>query len=292
MLSELTTASLPASSKRFADGGQWRVELPTIEGPAALAAALAEADRRGVPVHRVSQGSGIGLLTDDELREMLERGAQAGVEVCLFHARAAWDVGVQASSSGGRVAAGALRGPDQLRHAVQDIEHGCALGLRSVLVSDLGLLATLARMRSDGALPADLILKVSAALPVANPATARVLEELGADTLNLVTDLSLATIAAIRAAVDVPLDVYVEAPDDFGGAIRHHEVPELVRLAAPIYLKYGVRNHQLLYPSGGQLEELAIKLAVERVRRAQISLGYLARHLPDAVMSPLAKVAA
>lgn len=273
----LPTAALPDSSKRFADGAPWRVEIPSVEGPAALAAVLAEAERRAVPVHRVSQGSGIGLLTDDEIREMVRLGSEAGVEVCLFHARAAWDVGVQAPSSGGRVAAGAVRGADRLRYAVREVEHGCELGVRSVLVSDLGLLATLARMRAAGALPSDLILKVSAALPVANEETARVLEDLGADTLNLVVDLPLAAIAAIRQAVDVPVDVYVEAPDDFGGVIRHPEVPELVRLAAPVYLKYGVRNHAPLYPSGGQLEDLAVRLAAERVRRAQISLGYLAR---------------
>jgi hypothetical protein len=283
-----STAHLASSSKRFADGGQWRVEIPSVEGPAVLRAVLDEAARRTVPVHRASQGGGIGLLTDDEIGEMLELGSRAGVEVCLFHARAAWDTGVQATSSGGRVAAGALRGPDQLRFAVDDIERGCALGLRSVLVSDVGLLSTLGRMRAAGSLPQDLVLKVSAALPVANPETARVLVQLGADTLNLVVDLPLDAIAAIRQAVDVPVDVYVEAPDDFGGVIRHHEVPELVRLAAPVYLKFGVRNHPPLYPSGAHLEDQAVRLGRERVRRAQISLDLLRRQVPDAVMSPIA----
>ena len=49
---------------------------------------------------------------------------------------------------------------------------------------------------------------MSVMLAIANPATARVLEELGASTLNVTPDLSLAQIAAIRAAVDVRSDVY------------------------------------------------------------------------------------
>ena len=43
---------------------------------------------------------------------------------------------------------------------------------------------------------------MSVMVAIANPATARVLEQLGASTLNVAPDLSLAQIAAIRAAVD------------------------------------------------------------------------------------------
>lgn len=68
---------------------------------------------------------------------------------------------------------------------------------------------------------------------MANRATARVLEDLGATTLNLPVDLSLAQIAAIRQAVDCPLDVYVEGTDDYGSPVRYYEIPELVRLAGP-----------------------------------------------------------
>ena len=50
-------------------------------------------------------------------------------------------------------------------------------------------------------------------------------ERLGASTINLPTDLTLPQIAAIRAAVDMPLDVYVEAPDTVGGFVRLHEIP-------------------------------------------------------------------
>ncbi|GDY29620.1 hypothetical protein GTS_12530 [Gandjariella thermophila] len=44
----------PTSTKRFPDGAQFRVEIPSVEGPEALDAVLDEADARGVLVHRVS----------------------------------------------------------------------------------------------------------------------------------------------------------------------------------------------------------------------------------------------
>jgi hypothetical protein len=36
-------------------------------------------------------------------------------------------------------------------------------------------------------------------------------------------------LAAIRAAIDAPIDLYVEAPDNIGGFIRHYEVPDFIR---------------------------------------------------------------
>lgn len=65
-LPESDAFDLPASSLRFDDGGQYRIEIPSVEGPNAMEAALAAADELDVPIHRVSQGSGIMLQTDRE----------------------------------------------------------------------------------------------------------------------------------------------------------------------------------------------------------------------------------
>jgi hypothetical protein len=281
---------LPASAKRFADGGQYRVEIPSCEGPKAMQAVIAEASARRVPVHRVSQGSGIMLQTDREIEEMLALGREHGCEVCLFVGpRANWDIGSQAASSGGRVLGSSLRGADQLGYGLEDVLHGAAPGLRSILVADLGQLQILGKMKQAGDLPADFVLKVSVTLAAANPASARLLEDLGATSINLPVDLSLPQIAAIRQAIDVAIDFYVESPDDFGGSVRHYETAALVRVAAPIYLKYGLRNSPGLYPSGQHIEGTVIALSRERVRRAEIGLALLRRHTPDAVASPLGK---
>jgi hypothetical protein len=279
-------AGPPTSAARFPDQSQWRVEIPSVEGPLAFRAVIDEAARRQVPVHRISQGSGIMMLTDPELDEMIEIGRAHGIDVALFVGpRASWDVGVQATSSSGRVVAGSLRGTDQLVYAIEDVRRACQRGLRWVLVADIGLLWVLAKLRASGDLPEDLRLKVSISLPIANPATARHLEDLGADSLNLPVDLSLGQIAGIRAAVGVPVDLYVEAADEFGATVRHYETAELVRVAAPVHLKFTVRNAPGLYPSGGHLEPLVVSTARERVRRAALGLQLLNRYYPDAVPS-------
>jgi Peptidase family U32 len=226
------------------------------------------------------------MLTDDEIERMVALGAEHDVEVCLFVGpRASWDVGVQATASSGAVVAGALRGADQLVYGIEDVVRAVGLGLRSVLVADVGQLWVLGRMKRSGDLPQDLVLKSSVSLPAANPATARLLEDLGVTTVNLPIDLTLAQIAAVRAAVDVPLDVYVEGADDFGGTVRYYEVPDLVRVAAPVYLKFTVRNAPGIYPSGRHLETVALTTAQERVRRAAIGAAMLRRYYAAAVPS-------
>jgi len=280
---------LPTSRKRFADGGQYRVEIPSCEGPRAMEAVVAAAREHSVAIHRVSQGSGVMLQTDDEIRRMVALGQEHGIEVCLFVGpRANWDVGVQAASSGGKVLGASLRGVDQLAFGIEDVRHAAALGVNSVLVADVGQLMILGRMKAAGDLPSDFVLKISVTLAAANPATARVLEDLGATSINLPVDLSLPQIAAVRQAIDAAIDFYVEAPDDLGGTVRHYEIPELVRVAAPIYVKFGLRNAPGIYPSGQHIESTVLALSRERVRRAAIGLALLRRYAPDSVASPLA----
>jgi len=270
---------LPESAKRFSDGSRYKIEIPSVEGPAALKVVLTEAKKFKLKIHRISQGSGIMMQTDSEIKEMVALGKKEKIEVCQFVGpRAAWDIGKQVSASAGVIASPTLRGADQLRFALEDVIHGVNLGLRSVLVGDLGLLKVLGQAKIKGDLPKDLILKTSVALVCNNPATASLLEDLGASTLNLATDLSLQQIAAIRAQVDLPVDIYVEGPDDFGGAVRHYETPDLVRIAAPIYLKFTIRNSPGLYPAGAHIQGLVESSARERVRRASISKAILDRY--------------
>jgi hypothetical protein len=276
-------SELPDSEKRFPDGAQYRVEIPSVEGPRVLEAVLEEAQRREVQLHRVSQGSGIMLLTDAEILEMCAMAREAGLELSLFVGpRAAWETGATAVSSAGKVIGAQHRGQDQLAYALEDVLRGVALGLRGVLVADAGLLWVLRDLKAKGALPEDLVLKVSVQLSAANAAAVKAMEDLGADTYNVPTDLSLAQLAAIRAATYLPLDVYVEVPDDFGGFVRHYEIPDLVRVAPPVVVKFGLRNAPNIYPSGTHLEATAVALARERVRRAQIGLSMLQRYYPEA----------
>jgi hypothetical protein len=126
---------------------------------------------------------------------------------------------------------------------------------------------------------------VSVMMGIANPATAWLLERSGADTLNVSTDLTPGQLASIRAVTSVPLDVYVESPDDVGGFVRYYDIPALVRQCSPVYIKYGVRNAPNIYPSGGHIQATAVALGRERVRRARIGQELLQRHDPQAAVS-------
>lgn len=288
----LKAAGLPAerlpdaSDRRFPDGANFRVEIPSVEGPAVLAAVVEEADRRGVTVNRVSQGSGAMLLSEQELREMAAIGAAAGLEVSLFVGpREEWGVFAMARAADGGALAGGIRGLRQLTYAVEDVLRAVECGIRGFLVADLGLLHALAGAQAGGAIPADVVWKVSVMLAPSNPAALRVLADLGAGTVNLPTDLTLAELADMRAVTALPLDLYVEAPDALGGVVRGEQLADLAAAAAPLYAKFGLRNSQPLYPSGAHLEATAAAIAREKVHRAQIALEWLARTGAELVQS-------
>jgi hypothetical protein len=277
---------LPDSRKRFPDGAQYRVEIPSTEGPGALEAILEEASSYQLTIHRVSQGSGVLLMTDDEIRAMARLARSHQVEVSLFaRPNAAWDSGAMVTASAGKSIAPRLRGQDQLVYCLEDVKRAASLGIRSVLLADEGALWVAGEMRQAGILPKEMQFKISVMMASANPASIRLMERLGANTFNIPTDLTLAQIAAIRQAVDIPLDIYVEVPDDLGGFVRLNEIAELVRIAAPVYLKFGLRNAPNIYPAGKHLEQVSIALSRERVRRARIGLDLLARYYPEAIQS-------
>jgi len=278
---------LPDSEKRFPDGAQYRLEIPSVEGPAALEAVIEEASRHGLTIQRVSQGSGIMLLTDDEIRQMARLGHEARMEVSLFVGpRAAWDTGAQITAAAGKNLGARLRGMDQVIYAVEDIRRACDLGIRSVLVADEGLLWLVNEMKKKGELPGNLVMKISVQMGASNPVSVRWMEQLGAGTYNVPTDLSLPQLSALRQAASLPFDIYVEVPDDFGGFIRYYEIPEMVRTVAPVYVKLGLRNAPNIYPSGVHLQATAVSLTRERVHRARIAVDLLQRYYPQAVASP------
>ncbi len=280
--------ALEPSKKRFPDGGQFRIEIPSVEGPRVFREVLATAKELKVPIHRVSQGSGVMLLMRDEIKEMARIGREERIEVCLFVGpRATFETGAQTASSAGKIIGLQHRGADQLVYAIEDVRRACELGIRSILPADLGLIWVLDEMKKRGELPKNLVIKSSVTLPAANPATARLFQNLGVSTLNMPTDLAPAQIGAIRQSVEIPLDMYIEVPDNFGGFVRYYEMPQIIRVGSPMYFKFGLRNAPDIYPSGLHLEDLAAKMGRERVRRARIALDLLKQYAPEAKMSPL-----
>lgn len=276
-----------ASPYAFPDGGTWRTEIPSVEGPEALAVVLKESARLDVPVHRISQGSGIWMLSDDEITEMAGGCAERGIELCLFTGpRGSWDTGASfRTDSGG--AGPRARGHDALAGCVEDALRACELGVTCLLVADEGVLWTLHRLREEGVLPRGTTFKVSALIGPVNPASYAVHEHLGADSVNIPSDLTLTHLTEIRRVSAAPMDLYIEAPDDLGGYVRMYEAAELIRRGAPLYLKFGLSRAPGIYPYGAHLRDAALATARERVRRGRLVLDLLARHGADGNMSPL-----
>ncbi len=271
---------LPTSPKRFPDGAQYRWEVPGIQGPGAMRALLEDFDKRQIILHRVTQTKGIITLTDDEIQEMVNLAKEWQVELVLaVGPRATYDTGAMVRTPEGVRMGYRLRGQEQIIRAIEDVKRATDIGCRGILVYDEGLLWIMNEMRKKGELPPDTHFKVSAHCGHANPCAAKLLENLGADTINLVRDIQVEMYAAVRQTIDVPLDMHTENPASSGGFIRHYEVPEIVRVAAPMYLKTGgsvAKTHSW---------ETTDADARKRVKQVALVKRVLDQYYPEAVCS-------
>ena len=271
---------LPDSDKRFGDGWQYRFEVPGIQGPAAMKSLLECLDDYGTRIHRVTQTKGIMSLTDGEIEAMQGMAKDRGIDLVLaVGPRAVTDTSASVRTEEGQRMGYRLRGQEQVVRAVEDIRRAARFGVRSFLVYDEGLLWALGKMRKDGFLPSDSKFKVSAHAGHGNPCSAKMLEELGANSLNPVRDIQLQMLAAIRAAIDIPIDIHTENPKSSGGFIRHYEVPEFIRVAAPVYLKTGgsvAANHSY---------DTTVDEAKKRAKQVQLVKRVIDEYYPEAKAS-------
>jgi hypothetical protein len=271
---------LSNSNKRFPDGAQYRFEVPGIQKPGAMMALLEELENYEVMVHRVTQTKGIMLLTDQEIIKMIDLARDAKIELFLsIGPRATYDTSASAKTREGARIGYRLRGYDNIFYAIEDVKRAVDLGVRGIVVYDEGLLWILGKMRENGELPSNVHFKVSAHCGHGNPASALLLESLGTDSFNPVRDLQISMLAAIREAIDIPLDIHTENPKSSGGFIRHYEVPEIIRKAGPVYLKTGgaVAN------SHGW--DTTKKEAAERARQVLLVQNMVDRYYPQASIS-------
>jgi hypothetical protein len=231
---------MPSSNLRFPDGGAFRIEVPTVNSAEAVSALLETSVKNGITINRVTETYGMFRHTRDEIKEYCRLCHDYGAELLLSTGpRATYDTGATVLSPQGVRISYRLRGMDQMLRAVEDVKRGYELGVRGFLIYDEGMLWLVGQMRKDGALPKDIIFKTSAHLGQCNPCSFRLLESLGADSINPVRDLQIPMIAALRQAVKTPLDVHTDNPPGSGGFIRVYEAPEIVRVAAPVHCKTG-----------------------------------------------------
>lgn len=231
---------LPTSSKRFNDGGQYRFEVPGIQGPIAMKSLLEEIDKLNLVIHRVTQTKGVMMLTDEEIKEMVKLAKNFNVELVLaIGPRATYDTSASVQTAEGQRMGYRLRGQDQILRSVEEVKRANKLGCYSFLVYDEGLLWLLNKMRKETLISKNNRFKVSAHTGHGNACSAKLLEEIGANSINPVRDIQLQMLSAIRHTIEIPLDIHTENPKSSGGFIRHYEVPEIIRVASPVYLKTG-----------------------------------------------------
>ena len=269
------------SDKRFEDGGQFRFEVPGIQSPKTMKALLDEAERQDLIIHRVTQTKGIMLLTDEEIAEMVGLAKEYGCELFLsVGPRATYDTSATVHTKEGSRIGYRLRGYDNLVYAIEDVKRAVSLGVRGILLYDEGLLYVLNQMRETGELPENLHFKMSAHTGHGNPASAKVLESMGLNSINPVRDLQIPMLASIRNAIDIPIDLHTENPKSTGGFIRHYEVPKFIEVASPVYLKTGgsvAANHNW---------DTTEKEAIARIKQVKLVERMIKQYLPEAVMSP------
>ena len=263
---------MPTSEARFPDGGAYRIEVPTVNTAEAVESLLETANKNGITINRVTETYGMFRHTAQEIKEYCRLCNGYGAELLLsVGPRAPYDTGATVLSPQGVRISYRLRGMDQMLRAVEDIKRGYDLGCRGFLIYDEGMLWLVGKMRKDGALPKDITFKASAHLGQCNPCSIKLLEDLGADSINPVRDLQIPMIAALRAAISAPLDIHTDNPPGSGGFIRVYEAPEIVRVAAPVHCKTGnsvVSGHgQLTSATDGKRMADQASIVVEMVSK-------------------------
>ncbi len=280
--------TLATSTKAFDDGGAYRLEISGVERLSTLQALLAEAGEQGVFIHRIiAFGGGTTLLRTGELSDVAALAADNDIElIAVPGPRTGWDLGRQALSTEGQAGGRRVRGLDNVRYLLDDYLRVFSTGIRGVLVWDEGVLDILNKARDAGHIPADAKFKISVYAGHANPASIRILQDLGADSVNPVGDLSRPMLAAIRAAVDIPLDVWAETFESFGGMNRLWEAGDIARVAGPVYFKIEPGESEAVMYNGWVRPEFHQELIRHKVRHAAILNELVRTSAPDVAVSP------
>jgi hypothetical protein len=232
--------NLPDSNKTFPDGANYRIEIAGVERATTMEAMIDEARIRGITVHRAIATVGGSTFCDlQELRSMAHMAYEEKIEVVMTVGhRKAWDPGSKENSNyEGAMQGSRLRGSDNVCYWIADMMRNIDAGFRGFLVYDEGVLSIINKMREEGFIPKETVFKFSVFGGYCSAAGAKLVESLGANTMNPISDVSLPVLASIRKAVSMPLDIYMIVVDSFGGMFRAYEAPEIVRVASPCYFK-------------------------------------------------------
>lgn len=279
---------LPSSEKTFPDGAHWRIEISGVERASTMEAMIKEANKRNVTIHRaIITVQGSTLVDFEELKAIARIGYDEKIEViATMGPRKAWDVGARAAGFGeGAVVGFRMRGSDNISYWLADLMRNLDAGLRGFLVLDEGLLMIVSRMREEGFIPRETFFKWSAFGGYCSAVGAKIVENMGANSMNPTSDVSLPILAGMRKAVDIPIDIYMFITDAEGGMYRIYDAPEVARVTAPCYFKIepGVSQAEIYKP--WVQENWHAEFMREKVKEAAIFQEIMAKHAPQMKLS-------
>ena len=280
---------LPTSQKSFPDGAKWRIEIAGVERASTLEAMIKEAQKRDVVVHRAIGTVGGSTFCDfQELKDMAQMAREEQIELIMTTGhRKAWDPGSKENSTWeGAMQGMRLRGSDNISYHIADMMRNVEAGFRGFLVYDEGVLSIINKMRAEGVLPKETVFKFSVFGGYCNAAGAKVVESMGVNSLNPLSDVSLPILAGIRKTVDIPLDVYTIVVDSFGGMYRAYETPEIARVASPVYFKLEPGTSEADIYKPWVFESYHQDFIREKVKIASVLQEIMAKHAPEMKTSP------
>lgn len=269
---------LPSSKKRFKGGEHFGIEVGTVNTIETVNGLLNESIKLGLKINKITETYGIFRHTTNEIKQYVKVCHDYGCDLFMSTGpRSTYDTSATIRTSEGIRAGYRLRGMEQVLRAIEDIKRGIDCGVKAFVLYDEGLLWILGQMRERNELPSTIQFKISAHVGASNPATFKLLESLGANTINPIRDLELPMIAALRQAVDVPIDCHTDNPKSSGGFIRVYEAPEMVRITSPVYLKSG--NSVLETHGSFNTESQGILMA----RQVSVVLEMVTKYFPEAI---------
>lgn len=283
----LQSLGIPMSSQaqsqllgqEFKAGGHFGIELSSMNNLKVIEKTLKLAKLYDIKIHRMIECRGMMRLPKNEIREMGELCQQERIGLILsIGPRATNDIGGFVHSSNGKRMGYRIRGADNVLYAIDEVFKAIELGIRGFLIYDEGLLYILNNMRANKMIPVNVTFKFSVHGGCANPFSAKLLELHGADSINVVPDLEIRMLESFRHVIKAPLDIFSDTAKEAGGLIRTYDIPEIVRLTSPVYLKCGPISQQFQnhLPSDSELEE--------RVRQTKCVLERIENYLPEAKM--------
>ena len=260
----------------FPTGGNYGVELSSINSLLTLKELLTLGKKYSVIPDRIDECRGFSRIPNKEIIEIVKICSDSNIGFFTASSfRSMYDIGGYSKSINGYRSSYKIRGDSALLKAYDEIRRAIDLKIRGFIIYDEGLLYFLNQKRKENVIPKNIIFKVSVHMSVSNSLSALLMQEIGANTINVVPDLDIEMLAEIRNKIQIPLDIFTDTSQDAGGFLRTGELNDILKNCSPVYLKCGSISQQ-------QQNHLPSKDEIhERIRQTRCVLDTIERLCPS-----------